>query len=102
MTGGRTASTNPDLELEALVFTDPATFTGRRLSHRRLAVALLCQDALSVAEISAHLWIPLGAARVLVGDMVAEGLVHLHRAPGVADGPDRALLQRVLEGLRTI
>jgi Protein of unknown function (DUF742) len=39
---------------------------------------------------------------VLVGDMVAEGLVHLHRAPGVADRPDPALLRRVLERLRTI
>jgi hypothetical protein len=55
-----------------------------------------------VAEISAHLAIPVGVIRVLVADMVADGLVHLHRPEVPGDRPDLALLERVLEGLRSI
>jgi hypothetical protein len=55
-----------------------------------------------VAEISAHLAIPVGVTRVLVADMVADGLVHLYRPDAQGDRPDLALLERVLEGLRSI
>ena len=40
--------------------------------------------------------------RVLVADMVADGLVHLYRPEAPGDRPDLALLERVLEGLRAI
>jgi len=55
-----------------------------------------------VAEISAHLGIPVGVVRVLIGDMVADGLVHLYRPGAPGDRPDLALLERVLLGLRAI
>jgi Protein of unknown function (DUF742) len=44
----------------------------------------------------------VGMVRVLVGDLVADGHVHPYR-PGTPDArPDLALLERVLEGLRSI
>jgi hypothetical protein len=46
--------------------------------------------------------LPLGVTRVLVGDMADEGLVSVHRPVSSAAQPDRALLQRVLAGLRAI
>ena len=63
----------------------------------------LAVDPLSIAELSAHLSIPLGVARVLVGDMVEEGLLDSHK-PAVAAGerPDVALLERVLDGLQAL
>jgi hypothetical protein len=72
------------------------------LSLERRSIALLCRDILSIAEISARLDLPLGVARVLVGDMAGEGLVTVHRPASVGDRPDLALLERVLYGLRTI
>ena len=51
-----------------------------------------------MAQISAHLAIPVGVTRVLVAD----GLVHLYRPDAQGDRPDLALLERVLEGLRSI
>ena len=39
-----------------------------------------CRDWRSVAEISAVLRMPLGVARVLIGDMAMEGLVRVHQA----------------------
>jgi hypothetical protein len=104
--GGRTRTAHDDLELETLVFTtslgetsslgDPAP----RLNQELRSIALLCRDLLSVAEIGAHLDLPLGVVRVLVGDMAAEGLVTVYRPAPDGDRPDLALLERVLYGLR--
>jgi Protein of unknown function (DUF742) len=62
----------------------------------------LCRRARSVAEIAAYLRMPLGVARVLVGDMAQEGLVRVHQAQASTDRPDLALMQRVLNGLRNL
>lgn len=84
ITGGRTGSAGPELALEALVFADPAAVVAARLSDERRAIAMLCAEVMSVAEISAHLGIPVGVVRVLVGDLVADGQIHLYR-PGTPD-----------------
>jgi hypothetical protein len=55
-----------------------------------------------VAEISALLRIPLGVVRVVISDMVAEGLVHVHQPQLDAGKPDLNLLERVLSGLRRL
>ena len=102
MTGGRTRPAHDDLELETLVSTTSQGETSSALSLERRSIALLCRDILSIAEISARLDLPLGVARVLVGDMAGEGLVTVHRPASVGDRPDLALLERVLYGLRTI
>jgi hypothetical protein len=52
--------------------------------------------------VSAHLHLPLGVVRVLVGDMADEQLVVVHRPAHAGDRPDLALLEGVLDGLRTI
>ena len=102
MTGGRTRPTHDDLEIETLVST---TSTGEQTPKQTVeqrAIAALCHDILSIAEVSAHLHLPLGVIRVLVGDMADEHLVMVHRPAHVGDRPDLALLERVLDGLRTI
>jgi hypothetical protein len=103
VTGGRTRPLDDDLELESLV---AISALGQRelpaLSLERRQIAELCQQVLSVAEVSAHLDLPLGVTRVLVGDMADEGLVRVHRPVTTATGPDPDLLERVLDGLRAI
>jgi hypothetical protein len=102
MTGGRT---RPDYELalEALVST---TRAGERVSEstapERQIICDLCRRARSVAEIAAYVRMPLGVARVLVGDMAQEGLVRVNQAGATPDRPDLALMQRVLNGLRNL
>jgi hypothetical protein len=90
------------LELETLVSTTSLGETSPNLSLEWRSIALLGRDILSIAEISARLDLPLGVARVLVGDMAESGLVQVHRPAQVGDRPDLALLERVLYGLRTI
>jgi len=102
MTGGRTRPDNADLEIEALVSTTSLAEHTPRLTVEQRAIALLCRDLLSMAEISARLDLPLGVTRVLVGDMADEGFVILHRPAHGGNRPDLALLERVLYGLRSI
>jgi hypothetical protein len=57
-----------------------------------------------VAEVAALLAIPLGVARVLLGDMAGLGLVIVHQTASSTGkgGPDLALMERVLSGLRRL
>jgi hypothetical protein len=102
MTGGRTQPVDTDLEIEALVSTTSLGDRSPRLTVEQRAIAALCRDILSIAEISARLDLPLGVTRVLVGDMADAGLVMLHRPAQTGERPDLALLERVLYGLRTL
>jgi hypothetical protein len=98
-TRGRTRAAF-ELSVETLVSAvpqgGPPGLTG---VHR--ALLGLCREPRSVAELSARLGVPLGVARVLVGDLAATGAVAVHRVAGT-DGPDLALMQRVLSGLRRL
>jgi hypothetical protein len=67
-------------------------------------IASLCEGrAQSLAEIAAYTKLPLGVSRVLIADMVADGLLALHDPTVVRSGDDRMdLLERVLSGLRNL
>lgn len=102
-TGGRTRS-DYDLAIEALVSTSER---GRvpdaavRPEHR--SICGLCLDTRSVAEVAAHLRLPLGVARVLIGDMAGMGLVLIHQSGMVVgDRPSIEFMERVLSGLRRL
>ncbi|GAA3247217.1 hypothetical protein GCM10017691_56190 [Pseudonocardia petroleophila] len=102
-TRGRTKS-GFDLAIETLVSTSQR---GRdqmgllQVEHR--AVAELCEATRSVAEVAALLSLPLGVARVLLGDMAGLGVVTVHQtASSAGSAPDLALMERVLSGLRRL
>jgi hypothetical protein len=97
--GGRTRPAHDDLEVEALVSTTSVREQTPRLTVEQRAIAALCHDILSIAEVSAQLHLPLGVIRVLVGDMADEHLVIIYRPAHPGDRPDLDLLERVLYGL---
>src|SRR5918911_1238323 len=98
-TRGRTKS-GYDLAIETLVSTSArgrAQVATMQVEHR--AVAELCEQTRSVAEIAALLSVPLGVARVLLGDMAVLGVVTVHQtASSAGSAPDLALMERVLSG----
>jgi len=102
-TRGRTKS-GYDLAIETLVSTSArgrAQVTTLQVEHR--AVAELCEQARSVAEVAALMSLPLGVARVLLGDMAGLGVVTVHQtASSAGSAPDLALMERVLSGLRRL
>lgn len=103
LTGGRTRSAH-DLPLETVVTVTPrGEASVARLALERKRITQMVSEPLSIAEISAHLQVPLGVARVLVGDLCAEGLLESHRPQLNADErPDLKLLERVLDGLQAL
>jgi hypothetical protein len=98
-TGGRTRA-QFELSLEALVSVAPRV-ASHGLGAEHDAVMELCREPRSVAEVAALLAVPLGVARVLLGDLAAAGVVAVHRTAD-AGGPDLALMERVLAGLRRL
>lgn len=102
-TRGRTRS-DFDLAIEALVTTvNGAVSDDTQMNPEHRPIADLCRQAQSVAEVAARLALPLGVARVLLGDMARIGLVTVHTTAGDATGqPEVALLEKVLSGLREL
>jgi hypothetical protein len=102
ITAGRTpsSSASAQLDLATQVMTlrsaaEPAGLTPEHLKIRRL-----CQRSLSVAELAAHLNLPLGVVRVLCGDLIERGVVIVRSvSQRPAGAPDHELLQAVLDGL---
>jgi Protein of unknown function (DUF742) len=103
LTGGRARSTGADLPFETLVQTTARGRTSSgHLSPEQESIVQLCIEPISIAEISAHLHIHLGIARVLVGDMGAEALVVISEPIRNESGPDTALLERLLHELEAL
>jgi hypothetical protein len=104
VTRGRTEPQR-DIPIEAvLVASQTAVQEARFAGHDKYRIAVLCEPrAQSLAEIAVHLRLPLGVARVLVADLVADGLLSLHSAAPRRGFTERMdLLERVLSGLRKL
>jgi hypothetical protein len=97
LTRGRTRSAF-ELAIETLVSAVPRE-TGEPGPHQDIVD--LCREPRSVAEIAALRGVPLGVAKVLLGDLAQSGAVAVHRTVD-ASGPDVALMERVLSGLRRL
>jgi len=102
-TGGRTRPAGQDLPIESVVTaTERAGRSGASLQMELRAIVGMCTRPMSLAEIGAALQVPVGVARVLVGDLANAGYLAVHLPqPAAADGgPGHAILGRLLDGLR--
>ncbi len=102
VTRGRT-DTDVELTIETMIrLTSPGA--GHGITSSELAqIASLCAEPQSIAELSAHLHLPLQVVKILVGDLVTSGVVTTHKGSEQGDGrPDLALLERVLDGLQSL
>ena len=104
LTAGRTNSSVP-LPLEAPIDAlESARFHRWLPNDVRGEIVELCVDRPSVAEIAARLSLPVGVARVLVGDLVAQGYLRvLHTLDDHSTLQERReLIGRTLRGLRAL
>jgi hypothetical protein len=102
LTQGRTQPDGRDLPWETMVVvTSDGRAARPQLRFEQGQILDLCGGPVSVAEIAAHLGVPLGVAAVLVSDLNSGGYVAMHR-PNVTDNgrPHREILQRLLHGLK--
>ena len=104
VTRGRTEATRT-IAIEALLET---TTRGAQESHygdrdRRRIMQLCGERPQSLAEVAAHMRLPLGVARVVVDDMVSAGVLMLHEIGDPGDFTERIdVLERVLIGLHRL
>jgi hypothetical protein len=103
LTGGRT---RPRVELRfdlidvvawtgAPVDVNSVSFEGRRILE-------MCQVPVTVADLASALELPLIVVRVLLGDLVHDGLVDVRVAAPKGRVTDQHLLARVLAGIRAL
>jgi hypothetical protein len=99
VSAGRTRP-NIELDLLSLVVATSQAPTGLDLEHTK--VLGLCRAPISVAEVAAHLRLPVIVTKVLLADLV-ECEAMAMRAPRPASvATDRDLLEKLLDGLERI
>ena len=99
ITAGRT-SANIDLPMEATLRLQ-AGVDAPTLGFAAVQVLEVC-DRRSVAEVSALTKMPIGVARVLLGDLIEQGLVRIQATITEKTSNDERLelIERTLRGLR--
>ncbi|SCL18391.1 Protein of unknown function [Micromonospora nigra] len=104
LTGGRVRPTAEGFDLVAYVFAkpgaDPGTHPDLHPEHRRLVE--LAGPGAPVVDLAADLDLALGVVRVLLGDLLARGLVTVHQPQPLAYLPDNDILKAVVSGLRAL
>ncbi|MET8700965.1 DUF742 domain-containing protein [Kitasatospora sp. NPDC004723] len=105
ITGGRSRSTRPELAIESLVSAlpeQPELPEDALLNREHQRIVDLCRSLLSIAEVAAHLGLPLGVVKVLVGDLWDLGAVQVLPPVPQAERLPTTLLEEVLVGLRQL
>jgi hypothetical protein len=100
ITAGRTRAT-VDLPVEATLRRE-AAYDDAHVAAAAQRILEIC-DTKSVAEVSALVAMPIGVVRVLLSDLVEQGLVRVQAT--LTDDSSRderiSLIERTLRGLRT-
>lgn len=100
LTRGRTRTAAPELAIETVVSVPEATRQSlRSLQVDQRRICTLLAGPMSIAEISAHLAIPLRASVVLVSEMVAAGTLD---AGTTADDGGTDLLLKIRSALQLL
>jgi hypothetical protein len=97
LTRGRTRPRDDGLRLETLIIARPdADSTKLRFEARRIVE--LSRRPISLAELAAALRIPIGVARVLVGDLIDDATVNAV----VGEELSVRLLERIRDRVRAL
>ncbi len=103
LTRGRARPSSQVFDLVTLVTAESAPHVDPTLSPEQARVLTLCQyGPQSVAEIAASCDLPLGVARVLLGDLLEIGHIRVRQPPPPMMLFDERILQEVLDGLRAL
>lgn len=101
LTGGRTRPSRNTLDLVTLVMPAPGDRDTTGLTPEQQRVVELCRPgALALAEVAAHLGLATALVKVIVADLTDSGHVTTRAPIPKAAHTDRALLERLLDGLR--
>ncbi|WP_052851988.1 DUF742 domain-containing protein [Streptomyces avicenniae] len=103
-TGGRTHPSRNVLDRLTVLRAATDHLPSDLTSSGRSVLEILQHGALPLAEVAAHLEMPVIFVKVLVSDLFDQGLL-IVRAPAPVESdakPDQQLLERVIRGLRAL
>jgi hypothetical protein len=100
LTRGRTRSSSPELAIETVVSAPTGRAPGNvPLDRDQRSIRTLLAVPMSIAEVSAHLAIPLRASVVLISEMVAAGSLS---AGQTVDTSDTTMLLKIRSALQLL
>ncbi|MFF8846398.1 DUF742 domain-containing protein [Streptomyces sp. NPDC015127] len=104
ITGGRTRHSQHSFALITLVVTRSLDDSGHEpLEPEAAEILSLCRDrAVAVAEIAAHLDLPVSVVKVLCGDLLNDSLILVQAPPSETDKPSVELIERVMDAIRQL
>jgi len=100
VSGGATRPMS-DVAIETLVETVPEHAQGLRFEEGKVA-SLASREPLSVAELSAHLKMPIGTTMVLVGELISSGSLRPHQTSANSDLSDLNIMTRIISRVREL
>jgi Protein of unknown function (DUF742) len=106
LTGGRT-DTVGDMVLDLIAVIavagpvpGPGELAKLNPEHRKLLS--LCRTPVTVADTAADMGLPLGVVRVLLSDLIQQGMIAVLPRPAARQQASTELLKEVLDGLRSL
>ncbi|ATW51934.1 DUF742 domain-containing protein [Streptomyces xantholiticus] len=104
ITGGRTRHSQHAFALITLVVTRSLDDVGHGpLEPESAEILELCRDrAVAVAEIAAHLDLPVSVVKVLCGDLLNSSLILVQSPPDESEKPSVELIERVMDAIRQL
>ncbi|NVI89469.1 DUF742 domain-containing protein [Actinomadura sp. BRA 177] len=92
--------TRPVVDLDLLSLVVASGPTPASLDPEHAAALELCRTPTSVAEVAAHLRLPVAVTKVILADLVHWRAMTTRAPRPVADLTDRDLLEKLLDGLQ--
>jgi hypothetical protein len=107
MTGGRVVPASDKFDVVAMVVANRAAWAalsdaGYGLQPEHRAILAYAREPLAVAELASHLDLALGVVRVLLGDLLGQGLIEMYHPPAAGGLPNESVLKAVINGLRAL
>jgi hypothetical protein len=102
MTRGRTRPANRDLDMITLVVAAKDEIDTVALDTDYVTILQMCRQPMSIAELAAHMDVPIVVVKVLLSDLVERGEVIARTPARNVKAPDLNLLQAVLDGVRRL
>lgn len=100
VTGGRARPVGESFDVVAIVTTVDMPSEPVGLMPEHLHVLSSCRRPTPVADVAAHLRLPLNITRVILSELRREGLVTIDRPRPVGKTIDERIYREVLHGIR--
>jgi hypothetical protein len=102
MTRGRATAKNRFNVISLVTATRTAPPLEVGMGPEHISIVNLCQRPLALAEVAAHLSLPLGTVRVLLDDLLSRRLVQVSEPTPPATLPDDSVFEALINGLRAL